>query len=106
MRFESKVLFVTGGASGIGLATARRVVAEGGRAVLVDLDLARAEGRRGRARPGCIGLAANVADEAARRGSGGGDRGTAGWDRPRRRGRRARRVRPDRPSGTPLASTG
>ena len=64
MRFENQVLFVTGGASGIGLATAERVVAEGGRAALVDLDLGRAEEAASRW-PGCIGLAANVADEAA-----------------------------------------
>ena len=64
MRFENKVLFVTGGASGIGFATAERVVAEGGRAALVDLDLGRAEEAASRL-PGCIGLAANVADETA-----------------------------------------
>ena len=64
MRFNNKVLFVTGGASGIGFATAERVVAEGGRAALVDLDLAKAQEAASRL-PGCIGLAANVADEAA-----------------------------------------
>jgi NAD(P)-dependent dehydrogenase (short-subunit alcohol dehydrogenase family) len=63
MRFEDHVLFVTGGASGIGLATAQRIVAEGGRAAIVDLDLARAE-EAAASLPGCIGLAANVADEA------------------------------------------
>jgi NAD(P)-dependent dehydrogenase (short-subunit alcohol dehydrogenase family) len=62
MRFEDRVLFVTGGASGIGLATAERVVSEGGRAAIVDLDLARAEAAAA-SLPGCIGLAANVADE-------------------------------------------
>lgn len=36
-RFAEKVAVITGGASGIGLATARRVVAEGGRAVVADL---------------------------------------------------------------------
>lgn len=62
MRFENKVIFVTGGASGIGRATAERVVAEGGRAALVDLDLDRA--RQTAAEIGnAIGLAANVADE-------------------------------------------
>ena len=64
MRFENQVLFVTGGASGIGLATAQRVVAEGGRAALVDLDLAKAQAAAADL-PGCIGLAANVADDAA-----------------------------------------
>jgi NAD(P)-dependent dehydrogenase (short-subunit alcohol dehydrogenase family) len=64
MRFSDKVLFVTGGASGIGLATAQRVVAEGGRAALVDLDMDRAQAAAATL-SGCIGLSANVADEAA-----------------------------------------
>lgn len=63
MRFENQVLFVTGGASGIGRATAERVVAEGGRAALVDLDLAKAQEVAAEIGGGCIGLAANVADE-------------------------------------------
>jgi NAD(P)-dependent dehydrogenase (short-subunit alcohol dehydrogenase family) len=63
-RFQNQVLFVTGGASGIGLATARRVVQEGGRAALVDIDLARAQAAASDL-PGCIGLAANVADDDA-----------------------------------------
>lgn len=37
-RFESKVVVVTGGASGIGRAAARRFSAEGGAVVIVDLD--------------------------------------------------------------------
>jgi NAD(P)-dependent dehydrogenase (short-subunit alcohol dehydrogenase family) len=36
-RFTDKVAVITGGASGIGLATARRLVAEGGRVVVGDL---------------------------------------------------------------------
>jgi 3-oxoacyl-[acyl-carrier protein] reductase len=64
MRFENNILFVTGGASGIGRATAERVVAEGGRAALVDLDLAKAQAVALEIGGGCIGLEANVADEA------------------------------------------
>ena len=64
MRFENKVLFVTGGSSGIGRATAERVVAEGGRAALVDLDLAKAQAVAAEIGGGCIGLQADVADEA------------------------------------------
>jgi NAD(P)-dependent dehydrogenase (short-subunit alcohol dehydrogenase family) len=64
MRFENRVLFVTGGASGIGLATAERVTAEGGRAAIVDLDVDRAESAAA-SLPGSIGLAANVADDEA-----------------------------------------
>jgi NAD(P)-dependent dehydrogenase (short-subunit alcohol dehydrogenase family) len=63
MRFENKVLFVTGGASGIGRATAERVVSEGGVAALVDMDVDRAK-ETAATMPGCIGLGANVADEA------------------------------------------
>lgn len=63
MRFENQVLFVTGGASGIGRATAERVVREGGRAALVDLDRAKAEHVAAEIGGGCIGLGANVADE-------------------------------------------
>lgn len=37
-RFAGRVALITGGASGIGLATARRMVAEGGRVVLWDID--------------------------------------------------------------------
>lgn len=65
MRFENKVLFVTGGASGIGRATAERVVREGGRAAIVDLDLATAQRAAEEIGGGSIGLAANVADDAA-----------------------------------------
>ena len=63
MRFENRVLFVTGGASGIGRATAERVVREGGRAAIVDLDLATAQQAAAEIGGGSIGLAANVADE-------------------------------------------
>ncbi len=61
-RFAGRVLLVTGGASGIGLATAQRFVAEGGRAALVDLDADKAEAAAATLE-GCIGLGANVADE-------------------------------------------
>jgi NAD(P)-dependent dehydrogenase (short-subunit alcohol dehydrogenase family) len=41
LRLENKVVLVSGGASGIGAETARRVVREGGRAVLADRDEAK-----------------------------------------------------------------
>lgn len=63
-RFENKVLFVTGGASGIGRATAERVVTEGGKAALVDLDLDKAKAVAAEIGHGCIGLGANVSDES------------------------------------------
>jgi NAD(P)-dependent dehydrogenase (short-subunit alcohol dehydrogenase family) len=62
MRFQDKVLFATGGGSGIAESVARRFVAEGGRVAVVDLDLGKAEAVAG-GMAGCIGLAADVADE-------------------------------------------
>jgi hypothetical protein len=62
-----------------GLATAQRVVAEGGRAVLVDLDLSRAQAAAAEL-PGCIGLAATVADDCCGRGGCGGCRGAVPTD--------------------------
>ena len=43
MRFSGKVVVVTGGASGIGLATARRFASEQAKVIIADRDLAKAE---------------------------------------------------------------
>ena len=42
MKIAGKVAIVTGGASGLGEATVRRIVAEGGQVVFFDVDEARA----------------------------------------------------------------
>lgn len=63
-RFAGKVLLATGGGSGIAAATARRYVAEGGRAALLDRDLGRAQAVAAEL-PGTIALGVDVADEAS-----------------------------------------
>src|SRR6476659_6547828 len=63
-RFAGKVLFATGGASGIGAATARRFAAEGGRVAVADLDRDRAA-EVASALAGSLAIACDVADERA-----------------------------------------
>lgn len=63
-RFEHQVAVITGGAAGIGFATARRICAEGGRAVLLDLsatDLEAAVTRLTHEGYECLGLRGDVA---------------------------------------------
>ena len=64
MRFDEKVLFTTGGGSGLAAATARRFAADGGRVAVVDVDLARAEAVAAEL-DGSIALAADASDEDA-----------------------------------------
>jgi len=68
MRFQDHVCIVTGGASGIGLATARRFGSEGARVVLVDVDGERAasaaDAVRAAGAPDAWGATCDVADEA------------------------------------------
>ena len=64
MRFTDKVLFATGGGSGIAAAVARRFTAEGGRVAVADLDEGRAKAVAAEL-DGAIGLACDVADESS-----------------------------------------
>jgi NAD(P)-dependent dehydrogenase (short-subunit alcohol dehydrogenase family) len=64
MDFEGQVLLVTGGASGIGAATARRFGSTGGRVAVLDLDPDRATAVAADI-AGSIGLGVDVADEAS-----------------------------------------
>jgi NAD(P)-dependent dehydrogenase (short-subunit alcohol dehydrogenase family) len=67
-RFElaGKVAVVTGGARGIGLATARALTARGASVVIVDLEEAAATGAAAELRDGqAIGIAADVTDRGA-----------------------------------------
>lgn len=62
-RFDAKRALITGGASGIGLATARRLAAEGARVALLDLDADATA--KAAAELGGIAVAADVRDAAA-----------------------------------------
>ncbi|MBI2738214.1 MAG: SDR family oxidoreductase [Rhodospirillales bacterium] len=64
-RLEGKVVLVSGGASGIGAATARLVVREGGKAVLADRDEAKGRALAGELGSSALFVPLDVADEAA-----------------------------------------
>jgi len=64
---KDKTAFVTGAASGIGLATVRALAARGARVILADIDAAHAAAAAAELRAAgadAVGLALNVADEA------------------------------------------
>jgi meso-butanediol dehydrogenase/(S,S)-butanediol dehydrogenase/diacetyl reductase len=67
MRFEGKVAIVTGAASGIGLATAKRLGSEGARVIIADLNGDKAgvaaEGVRQAGAPDALGVACDVSKE-------------------------------------------
>lgn len=63
-RFAAKVAVVTGGASGIGLAIVRRLVAEGAKVVACDLAADRLHGLDTELGDGFLGIAADVTKEA------------------------------------------
>jgi NAD(P)-dependent dehydrogenase (short-subunit alcohol dehydrogenase family) len=64
-RVEDKVVLISGGASGIGAATARLVVAEGGKAAIADRDLSRASELARELGRGALALPLEVTDEAS-----------------------------------------
>lgn len=67
MRFKGKVAIVTGAASGIGLATAKRFGAEGASVALVDLKAEKADAAAGEVKragaPDALGIGCDVSDE-------------------------------------------
>ncbi|OGX90655.1 SDR family NAD(P)-dependent oxidoreductase [Hymenobacter coccineus] len=68
MRFQDKVVIITGGAGGIGLATAQRLASEGARIVLADLNQANLDAAtpevHAAGAPDVLASLCNVADEA------------------------------------------
>ena len=64
MRFSDKILFATGGGSGIAAAVARRFTAEGGRVAVADLDEGRAKAVAAELE-GAVGLVCDVSDESS-----------------------------------------
>lgn len=62
MKFRDKVVVITGGASGIGMALARAVLAKGAKTVLFDIDKREVEAIAEQL--GCLGLACDVTREA------------------------------------------
>jgi NAD(P)-dependent dehydrogenase (short-subunit alcohol dehydrogenase family) len=64
-RLENKIVLLSGGASGIGAATARLVVREGGKAVLADRDEARGKALAAELGKDAAFVALDVTDEAA-----------------------------------------
>ena len=63
VRFVNKVFVVTGGASGIGEATTRKLVAEGGQVVVADLQLDRGEALAAELAPAVVFIQTDVSRE-------------------------------------------
>ena len=64
MRFNGKVAVITGGASGIGFATARRLASEGAQIVIADLREDKAHNAAASIGPDALGVACDVSDES------------------------------------------
>ena len=67
--FAGRIALITGGASGIGTATARRILAGGGRVAILDLDAARVEATARDLGGGAIGIAGDVTDSSVLNGA-------------------------------------
>jgi NAD(P)-dependent dehydrogenase (short-subunit alcohol dehydrogenase family) len=64
-RFKGRVAVITGGASGIGFAIAQRVIAEGGKTAIWDVDEKAAASAKAKLGKGALGVAVDVSDEAS-----------------------------------------
>src|SRR5215475_3228580 len=65
MRLQNKVALITGGNSGIGLATAKRFVREGARVVIVGRNRQTLDAAAAELGPDCLALEADVMDAKA-----------------------------------------
>lgn len=65
MRFAGKNVVITGGSSGIGLATARRIAAEGGRVLITGTNQRRLDEARSALPEGTVAIANDAGDPAA-----------------------------------------
>ena len=63
MNIENKVALITGGASGLGLATARNLHSKGAKIVLMDLNEDNLNSAKEELKDNVIGIVTNVADE-------------------------------------------
>jgi 2-dehydro-3-deoxy-L-rhamnonate dehydrogenase (NAD+) len=64
-RFEGRCVIITGGASGLGLASAKRIAAEGGRVMIWDVDAARIDKAKAQIGSGTFGIVVDVTNPAA-----------------------------------------
>ncbi len=64
-RLEGKVAFITGGAGGIGMATAKRFIAEGAQVTIADVNADAAQRGAEELGPDAIGLQIDIGDEAS-----------------------------------------
>jgi 3-oxoacyl-[acyl-carrier protein] reductase len=64
-RFKGRVAVITGGASGIGFAITERIIAEGGRAAIWDVDANMGTTAAAKLGPEALGLAVDVSSEAS-----------------------------------------
>ncbi|GLS23560.1 3-oxoacyl-ACP reductase [Labrys miyagiensis] len=64
-RFKGRCVVITGGASGLGLASARRISAEGGRVLIWDVDAGRIDSAKAQIGAGTFGIVVDVTNPTA-----------------------------------------
>ncbi|WP_413988680.1 SDR family NAD(P)-dependent oxidoreductase [Labrys okinawensis] len=64
-RFKGRCVVITGGASGLGLASARRIAVEGGRVLIWDVDAGRIDSAKAQIGAGTFGIVVDVTNPGA-----------------------------------------